>query len=197
MLFSMFGNTCSRLLCCIFWESLELSLRKSRRICSVEEFQGTSFSLDFQNFISLLIRLPFFLSDLSDSSWARDSIDSLLFSPYELPTSLERLARLDRLPALTGRVRRGTAAENDADRSPRGRVPPLEENRGCGPLIIVEALLVKDGTSSVESHCAGSPGLEELHVVLSVMDELAVCKRGTSKEPFMKSGEETDDVVSV
>jgi hypothetical protein len=84
-------------------------------------FQGTSFSLDFQNFISLLIRLPFFLSDLSDSSWARDSIDNLLFSPYELPpTSLERLARLDRLPALTGRVRRGTAAENDAERSPRG-----------------------------------------------------------------------------
>lgn len=167
-------------------------------LCGGKVFQGTSFSLDFQNFISLLIRLPFFLSDFSDSSWARDSIDNLLFSPYELPpTSLERLARLDRLPALTGRVRRGTAAENDADRSPRGRVPPLEESRGCGPLIVVEALLVKDGTSSVESHCAGSPGLEELHVVLSVMDELAVCNRGVSKELFIKSGEETDDVVSV
>jgi len=124
-------------------------------------------------------------------------MDNLLFSPYELPTSRERLARLARLPALTGRVRLGTAAEKEADRSPSGRVPPLLESRGCGPLIVVEALLVKDGTSSVESHCPGSPGLEELHVVLSVIDELAVWRRGTSNEPCMKSGDEMEDAVSV
>ena len=115
---------------------------------------------------------------------------------YEPPTSLVKLARLARFPAETGRVRAGTAAEREEDRSADENVFALLENRGCRALI-VDALLVRDGTSSTEL-CKPKPSLVrfEFKVALSVMEELAVWRRGTSKDVLLKSGEETADGVS-
>lgn len=64
---------------------------------------------------------------------------------------LERLARLFRLLAVERRDREVCPAEKDIARSPEDRVPTLVvETRGGYELIIVEALLVRDGTSSDE-----------------------------------------------
>ena len=146
------------------------------RCCNHED----SFSFDFQN-IRRLIRLPFFFSVLSGLSGGANSAIFSLLLLYELPTSLDRLARLDRLldPGRT-LVRAGIAAEREEERSADEAVvfAPLEKRIGW-PLIMVEALLVRDGTSSTEP-CPCSPVRDELSVALSVMEEVAVWIRGGS-----------------
>lgn len=66
---------------------------------------------------------------------------------------MERLARLERFEGLFWLVRRVPAAEKDAARSVegrRGRKREAAEKRLKG-LVIVDALLVKDGTSSTDA----------------------------------------------
>lgn len=60
---------------------------------------------------------------------------------------------------------------------------------------MVEALLISEGTSSTEPRIdrPSSPVREELSVARSVMEELAVCMRETSKEVLLKSGDETHE----
>lgn len=109
---------------------------------------------------------------------------------------LDRLAKLDRFAAAAGRVHAGFAAVKEDERSLHDRVDAPPENRlGCA-LNMVEALLVSDGTSSTEARMSAppSPARKELHVVRSVMDEVAVCKRGTSNVADAKSGEDTTEV---
>ena len=66
---------------------------------------------------------------------------------------MERLARLERFEALAWLVRRVPAAENDAARSverrPRGKNETAEKRFKV--LVMVDALLVKDGTSSTDA----------------------------------------------
>lgn len=117
---------------------------------SLDDF---SLSLGFQKCIIRLRRRPFFFV-LSDallggfSSWL-----SLLRSEWAPTTSLERLARLERLEALAWLVRLVPAAEKDAARSverrPRGKKEAAEKRFRV--LVIVDALLVKDGTSSTDA----------------------------------------------
>ena len=72
----------------------------------------------------------------------------LLYEPP--PTNRVRLARLLRLPADTGRVRAGFGAEKEPERPADEQVFALLDIRGGCPLAIVEALLVSEGTSSIE-----------------------------------------------
>lgn len=67
-------------------------------------------------------------------------------------TSFDRLAKLDRFEELAWLVRRGTVAENDAERSVdrRRRGKKLAENR-FSVFVMVDALLVSEGTSSVDA----------------------------------------------
>lgn len=117
---------------------------------SLDDF---SLSLGFQKCIIRLRRWPFFFV-LSDallggfSSWL-----SLLRSEWGPPTSLERLARLERLEALAWLVRRVPAAEKDAARSVEIRARGKKEaaEKRFRVLVIVDALLVKDGTSSTDA----------------------------------------------
>ena len=90
--------------------------------------------------LAFLLRLPelhqpadsmtlFFSIDSSESGGADISIFSLPLL-YELPTSLLRRARLALLPAETGRVRVGIAAERDQVRSADENVFVLLETLG-------------------------------------------------------------------
>ncbi len=95
---------------------------------------------------------------------------------------------------LTFRVVVVSAAETDRERSAEDRVPALLEKRPTGwMLVIVEALLLKDGTSSTDmrSSCPGSPLKREFNVRRSVKDEDGVASRGPSNEEFVKPGDES------
>lgn len=120
----------------------------------------------------------------------------MLFSPLDPPTSLERLARLERFDALPGRVRGTTGMlDNDDGLSAEVRVGALLDIRGGYALAMVDALLVSEGTSSTEPRVSNpwSPMRNELRVARSVIDEVAVCSRGFSKEDWLKSGVEIAD----
>jgi len=116
-------------------------------------------SLDFQNCMSLLSRLCFFLESLCEGSrysdWGRVSIESLLLSPKEeLLINRDRLAMLERLWR-GGSLSLGTE-HSDADRSP-GRRGLASGNALCIALVMVDLDDVKDGTSSTEIRSSG-PG---------------------------------------
>lgn len=126
---------------------------------NVVVFQVREASLGFQNCISLLSRLCFFLDSLLAGSRYSDcgrcSIESLLLSPKEEPLiNRDRLAMLERL-----RRRDSTSLgteHRDADRSP-GRRGLIKGKAFCIALVIVDLEDVKDGTSSTEMRTSG-PG---------------------------------------
>ncbi len=114
---------------------------------------------------------------------ARDSIDSLLLSPWELLMRRDRLAILDRL--------RITAAENDADRLPSRNTPLTPLSR-----VVVELLLVNDGTSSTDilNSGPGSPNNSDWKAFSSAIEEGAVEIRWVSYE-YGERGDGNDDCV--
>ena len=117
---------------------------------SLERF---SLSFTFQKCISRLRRRPFFLDFSEASPGGFSSWFSLLRSELGPPTSLERLAKLVRLEALAWLVRRVPAPEKDAARSVERRARGKKEaaEKRLSVLVMVDALLVKDGTSSTDA----------------------------------------------
>lgn len=113
-----------------------------------------SLSLTFQKCIKRLMRWPFFFVFSEASPGGFSSWLSLLRSEWGPPTSLERLARLERLEGLAWLVRRVPAPEKEAARSverrPRGKKEAAEKRFKV--LVMVDALLVKDGTSSIDAY---------------------------------------------
>lgn len=96
------------------------------------------------------MRRRFFLSGFSGVSGGRLSSICSLLRLYGPPTSLDKLARLDLLLELPGLVLAGITAEIEAERSAENVVLPELEKRVGWPLNMVDALLVRDGTSSTE-----------------------------------------------
>lgn len=116
-------------------------------------------SLLFQNVMSRLILFFFFLlvSSLGAigrcSDCGRDSMLSLLRSANEPPISLDRLAMLARF-----RVRSAPALGMElTDTERESKTPRPCGCACCGALVIVDRLLVSDGTSSTDGRNSG-PG---------------------------------------
>jgi len=137
------------------------------RVCKIEVlkcvpgFQDAEASLGFQNCKPRLNRLILLLfSFLSGEDGACCSIESLLLSPWEVLINLDKLAILDRL-------RETAAAESEAERCPsrncevpsmKGGIFVKEPPGGKLKLpVIVELLLVREGTSSTDIRSSG-PG---------------------------------------
>jgi len=154
---------------------------------------------DFQN-ISLLNRCSFFFFGgflgVSSSAVCGLDPDGILDKPLkDPPTRCDKLAMLERLRRRSAATASDGPEEVEVDRSLKSR----RDVFGCMVLIIVDRLLVNDGTSSTDilTSCEFSPVAKELMVRLSVMDDAEVPRRDVSKEPWRreKSGEEKVESV--
>lgn len=135
-------------------------------------------SFGLQNCIMRLMRLPllvFSFLSVSIIFEAVYSMESLLLSPCELLMRRDRLAILDRL--------RCTVAEDkEAERWPSRKVAPRGIGRMVLSLVMVELLLLREGTSSTDilSSGPGSPSSSDWNPPSSVMDDGAVDMRWVS-----------------
>ena len=108
-----------------------------------------------------------------------------------LPTiSLDKLARLDLFAACDALVRRLTAAENDAARSEEPRRDQKPAENRCIGFVLVDALLVNEGTSSIDAWGKSADmllkdGWKKLRSVV----EGVLTERETSDGEPVKSGE--------
>ena len=87
------------------------------------------------------------------------------------------LDRLRRCSSISGIG--GTAETEEAERSLISRLEPP----GCMVLIMVDRLLVSEGTSSVDG-CVDSPIAKELMVRVSAMEDAEVPSRDVSKDSW-------------
>lgn len=119
--------------------------------------ESLSLSFCFQKCMRRLIRRPFLLVLSGESPGGFSSWLNLLRSEGPL-ISLDRLAKLDRFGEFAGSVRRLRPTENDAARlvDGRARAKKVAEKR-CMVFVMVDALLVRDGTSSTDA-CGNSEG---------------------------------------
>ena len=135
-------------------------------------------SFGFQNCIIRLMRLPLLaLSFLSVSIvlGAVYSMESLLLSPCELLMRRDRLAMLDRL-------RVAVAEDREAERWPSRNLAPCAIGRIVLSLVMVELLLVREGTSSTDilNSGPGSPSSNDWNPPSSAMEDGAVDMRWVS-----------------
>jgi hypothetical protein len=135
-------------------------------------------SFGFQNCIIRLMRLPLLALFFSSASVMVDgvySMDSLLLSPCEL------LMRRDKLPMLD-RLRVAVAEGREAERWPSRKGVPCAIGRMVLSLVMVELLLVREGTSSTDilSSGPGSPRRSDWNPPSSVIDDGAVDMRWVS-----------------
>lgn len=120
-----------------------------------------------------------------------DSIDSLLLSPCELLIKRDKLAMLDRLRDIA-------AEEIDEERWPSRNCDCGGCAWGTGPsLVMVEALLVSEGTSSTDGLISGpgSPMSRDWKLCSSFSDDGAVEIRCVSYEKGDR-GEGKEDWVA-